>query len=109
MISQRRLGNNGPLVSAIGFGAAVLSPGYYEPVDDDTAIDTLRHALDCGVNLIDTSDVYGLGHNEELIGRAITGRRDAVILASKFGWVVDGSSVRCVGDVGTESTEVRTV
>jgi len=91
-IPQRRLGNNGPLVSAIGFGAAVLSPGYFEPVDDDTAIDTLRHALDRGVNLIDTSDVYGLGHNEELVGRAITGRRDAVILASKFGWVVDGSS-----------------
>lgn len=97
-IRQHRLGSNGPLVSAIGFGAAVLSPGYYEPVDDDTAIDTLRHALDCGVNLIDTSDVYGLGHNEELIGRAIAGRREQVVLASKFGWVVDGSS----------GTEIRT-
>lgn len=91
-IPHRRLGTNGPSVSAIGFGAAVLSPGYYEPVEDGASIDTVRYALDCGVNLIDTADVYGLGHSEELIGRAIAGRRDEVVLASKFGWVVDGSS-----------------
>jgi aryl-alcohol dehydrogenase-like predicted oxidoreductase len=91
-IPYRQLGTNGPSVSAIGFGAAVLSPGYYEPVEDTASIDTVRYALDCGVNLIDTSNVYGLGHNEQLIGRAIAGRRDAVVLASKFGWVVDGSS-----------------
>ena len=72
-IPHRRLGTNGPSVSAIGFGAAVLSPGYYEPVEDTASIDTVRYALDCGVNLIDTSNVYGLGHNEQLIGRAIAG------------------------------------
>jgi len=92
MMPRRQLGTNGPRVSAIGFGGAVLSPGYYEPVDDDTAVDTLRYALDQGVTLIDTSDVYGLGHNERVIARAIAGRRDQVVLASKFGWVVDGSS-----------------
>ena len=91
-IPHRRLGTNGPSVSAIGFGAAVLSPGYYEPVEDISSIDTVRYALDCGVNLIDTADVYGLGHSEQLIGRAIAGRRQEVVLASKFGWVVDGSS-----------------
>jgi len=91
-IPHRRLGTNGPSVSAIGFGAAVLSPGYYEPVEDTASIDTVRYALDCGVNLIDTSNVYGLGHNEQLIAQAIAGRRDEVVLASKFGWVVDGSS-----------------
>ena len=76
MMPRRQLGTNGPWVSAIGFGGAVLSPGYYEPVDDDTAVDTLRYALDQGVTLIDTSDVYGLGHNERVIARAIAGRRD---------------------------------
>jgi aryl-alcohol dehydrogenase-like predicted oxidoreductase len=91
-IPHRQLGANGPSVSAIGFGAAVLSPGYFEPVEDTASIDTVRYALDCGVNLIDTSNVYGLGHNEQLIGQAIAGRRDEVVLASKFGWVVDGSS-----------------
>ncbi len=91
-IPHRRLGMKGPFVSAVGFGAAVVSPGYFEPVSDDAAIDTVRYALDRGVDLIDTADVYGLGHSEELIGRAIAGRRDEVILASKFGWVVDGSS-----------------
>ncbi len=92
LIPHRRLGAGGPSVSAIGFGAAVVSPGYFEPVGDDDAIDTMRYALDRGVNLVDTADVYGLGHGEELIGRAIRGRRGEVILASKFGWVVDGSS-----------------
>lgn len=93
-VSCRRLGRNGPSVSAIGFGGAVLSPGYYEPVEDDASIDTLRYAIDCGINLIDTSDVYGVGHNEEVIGRAIAGRRDQVVIASKFGWVIDGSAGR---------------
>jgi aryl-alcohol dehydrogenase-like predicted oxidoreductase len=91
-VPRRQLGIYGPLVSAIGFGCAVLSPGYYEPVEDDASIDTVRYALDAGINLIDTSDVYGVGHNEELIGRAIAGRREQVVLASKFGWVIDGSS-----------------
>jgi aryl-alcohol dehydrogenase-like predicted oxidoreductase len=91
-VPHRRLGTNGPSVAAIGLGGAVLSPGYFEAVEDEVAIDTIRYALDSGFNLIDTSDVYGLGHNEELVGRAIAGRRDAVVLASKFGWVIDGSS-----------------
>jgi len=91
-IELRRLGKDGPLVSAIGLGGAVFSPGYFEPVDDAQSIQVIRFALDHGINLIDTSDIYGLGHNEELIGRAIAGRRNEVVLASKFGWVVDGSS-----------------
>jgi aryl-alcohol dehydrogenase-like predicted oxidoreductase len=91
-VPHRTLGTRGPSVSAIGFGAAVLSPGYFEPVEDDASIDTLRYALDAGICFIDTSDVYGLGHNEQLVGQAIAGRRDEVVLASKFGWVIDGSS-----------------
>lgn len=90
-IAPRKLGPDGPDVCPLGFGCAVLSPGYYEPVDEATAIDTLRHAIDRGVNLIDTSNVYGVGHNESLVGRAIAGRREKVVLASKFGWVIDDS------------------
>lgn len=93
-LPRRRLGTDGPLVSAIGFGGAVLSPGYYEPVEDAGCIATLQYAIDAGIDLIDTSDVYGAGHNEELIGRAIAGRRDRVFIASKFGWVIDGSPGR---------------
>ncbi len=86
MIPQRVLGKNGPKVSAIGYGAMVLE-GYYGPADETAAVDTLRHALDIGVNFIDTADMYGEGHNETLIGRALKGRREDCVLATKFGIV----------------------
>jgi aryl-alcohol dehydrogenase-like predicted oxidoreductase len=72
-------------VPAIGFGAMVLSPGMYGDVDDDRALTALRHAFDAGATLVDTSDAYGEGHNESLVGRAIAGRRDDVVVATKFG------------------------
>lgn len=80
----RQLGTSGPLVSALGYGAMGLS-GVYGSADDTASADLVRHALDLGVNHIDTADVYGDGHNERLIGRAIAGRRDSVVLATKFG------------------------
>lgn len=70
---------------AIGFGAMVLSPGMYGDIDDDRALTALRHAFDAGATLVDTSDAYGEGHNESLVGRAIAGRRDDVVVATKFG------------------------
>ncbi|BFV59378.1 aldo/keto reductase [Kitasatospora sp. CMC57] len=71
----------------IGFGAMVLSPGMYGEIDDDRGERAVRAALDSGVTLIDTSDGYGAdGHNERLIGRAIAGRRDEVVIATKFGF-----------------------
>ena len=74
-------------VSAIGFGAMVLSPGLYGPVDDAGAIAALRHAAERGVTLVDTSDSYGTDfHNELLIGRALGGRQPAVAVATKFGF-----------------------
>ncbi|TQM26512.1 aryl-alcohol dehydrogenase-like predicted oxidoreductase [Nocardia bhagyanarayanae] len=74
-------------VSAVGFGAMVLSPGMYGDIDDDRALAALRHAVDHGATLIDTSDGYGAeGHNEQLIGRAIRGRRDELTIATKFGF-----------------------
>jgi len=82
----RVLGRNGPEVSAIGLGCMAMSE-FYGPHDDEQSVNTIRRALDLAVNFLDTADVYGRGHNEELVGRAIRGRRNRVILASKFGIV----------------------
>ncbi|MGA5166441.1 MULTISPECIES: aldo/keto reductase [Streptomyces] len=84
-LPTRRLG--GLEVSALGFGAMVLSPGVYGEIDDARAERALLAAVDAGATLIDTSDGYGAdGHNEWLIGRALRGRRDEVVIATKFGF-----------------------
>jgi aryl-alcohol dehydrogenase-like predicted oxidoreductase len=80
----RQIGREGLTVSAIGFGAMSIA-GVYGAADDDESIATVRRALDLGITLIDTADVYGGGHSEELVGRAIQGRRGRVVLATKFG------------------------
>ena len=79
---QHRLG--ALTVSAIGLGCMGMSE-FYGPTDDEQSIASVRRALDLGVSFLDTSDLYGSGHNEELVGRAIDGRRDEVQLATKFG------------------------
>ena len=81
---RRRLGRNGPETLAIGLGCMSLS-GTYGTSDDTAAIDLIHRALDLGVDHLDSSDMYGWGHNELVIGRALKGRRDRVVLASKFG------------------------
>jgi aryl-alcohol dehydrogenase-like predicted oxidoreductase len=81
---RRRIGRDGPEVLAIGLGCMSLS-GTYGPADDQVAIEFLHKAIDLGVDHLDSSDMYGWGQNEELLGRALKGRRDKVILASKFG------------------------
>jgi len=77
-------------VSSLGYGAMVLE-GYYGAISDDAAIRVIRHALDRGINLIDTADGYGGGHNEQLVARAVEGRRDKIVIASKVGIVYDAS------------------
>lgn len=83
-VGKRRLGGNGPEVSAIGLGCMGMSEFYGSSSEADS-IATIHHALDRGVNFLDTADMYGVGKNEELVGRAIRGRRDEVFLATKFG------------------------
>lgn len=83
---QRRLGRNGPQVSALGLGCMGMSE-FYGATDEAEALATLDLALERGVTLLDTADAYGPHHNEELLGRALRGRREQVFLASKFGLV----------------------
>lgn len=87
-LPTRALGRNGPLVSALGLGCMGMSDFYGNP-DEVESLATLAHAMDRGVNFLDTADMYGPHTNEELVGRAIRGRRDAVVLATKFGIVRD--------------------
>jgi aryl-alcohol dehydrogenase-like predicted oxidoreductase len=87
-MEQRRLGTEGLAVSAEGLGCMGMSE-FYGDGDEAESIATIGRALELGVTLLDTADIYGLGANEQLVGRAIEGRRDEVLLATKFGIVRD--------------------
>jgi aryl-alcohol dehydrogenase-like predicted oxidoreductase len=88
-MDYRRLGENGPSVSAIGLGCMGMS-GMYGPADRAESLATIHAALDAGVNLLDTGDFYGMGHNELLIGEAVKGlRRDSYLVSVKFGGLRD--------------------
>jgi aryl-alcohol dehydrogenase-like predicted oxidoreductase len=96
LMETRNLGPDGLAVSAVGLGCMGLSQGY-GPADDDESVAVLRAAIDLGVTFLDTAMSYGGGHNEELIGRAIAGRRERVVLATKFGIVRGPGGVRLDG------------
>src|SRR5437870_5244826 len=83
-MEHRTLGHSSLSVPALGLGCMSMS-GTYGKGDDAQSVGVVQHALDVGVNLLDSSDMYGFGHNEELLGRAIRGRRDQVVLTTKFG------------------------
>jgi len=87
-MEQRRLGDQGLVVSALGLGCMGMSD-FYSPTDDAESVAAIHRALELGITFLDTADVYGPFKNEILVGRAITGRRDAVVLATKFGNVRD--------------------
>lgn len=90
-MNKRVLGSGGPRVSALGLGCMGMSE-FYGPADETESIAVIHRALDLGIDFLDTADMYGRGANEELVGRAIKGRRDEVVLATKFGIKRDGSA-----------------
>jgi aryl-alcohol dehydrogenase-like predicted oxidoreductase len=98
-MEMRTLGKSGIKVSAVGLGLMSMS-GIYGNANDEESIRVIHYALDKGINFLDSADMYGWGHNEELLGKALKGRRDGVIVATKFGQVkladgrqdVDGSA-----------------
>ena len=106
-MQQRELGKSGILVSAIGLGCWGMS-GSYGAVDEVEAEATLHHALDLGVNLLDTADSYGDGHNESLLGRVLKHRRHEFVLATKTGWVkTTGSDGKTILDVDGSPRRIR--
>src|SRR5438309_4851074 len=94
-MQQRRLGRQGPMVSSLGLGCMGMSE-FYGPTDEAESIATIHRALDLGIDFLDTADVYGPYTNEQLVGQAIAGRRDQVVLATKFG-IVRGSDPEARG------------
>jgi aryl-alcohol dehydrogenase-like predicted oxidoreductase len=98
-MEQRTLGGQGLVVPALGLGCMGMSQSY-GPGDDQESVATIHRALDLGMTFLDTADVYGLTANERLVGKAIAGRRDEVVLATKFGNQrrPDGSLIRINGE-----------
>lgn len=100
-MKTRKLGNTGVEISAVGLGCmGMAGTGIYGPADDAQSIRVLHRALELGVNFLDTADIYGFGSNEELVGKALKGKRDQAILATKFslvqkadgpGWDINGT------------------
>jgi aryl-alcohol dehydrogenase-like predicted oxidoreductase len=97
MLPTRKLGSQGLEVSALGLGCMGMSQSY-GPLDDNESIATLHRALELGVTFLDTAEAYGPFTNEDLIGRSLEGKRDRVVLATKFGFRFDGQKL-----VGTDS------
>lgn len=85
----RRLGNSELEVSSIGLGLMGMSPGIYGQTNDEKSIRTIHSAMELGVTLLDTADVYGNGHNESLLGKALQGKRDKAIVATKFAYTTN--------------------
>ncbi|NQX62525.1 aldo/keto reductase [Paenibacillus qinlingensis] len=92
-MKQRVLGNSDIILSSIGLGIMGMSPGMYGETNDEQSIQTIHRALDLGVTMFDTADVYGNGHNEELLGKALQGRREQAVIATKFSYTPNYESI----------------
>jgi aryl-alcohol dehydrogenase-like predicted oxidoreductase len=95
-VRERRLGSRGPDLSVVGFGAWEAGGGseWGRPPPEGQVLNAIRSVFDCGIDWIDTAEVYGRGRSEELVGKAVAGRRDEVRLASKVAPVPEGSGFR---------------
>jgi aryl-alcohol dehydrogenase-like predicted oxidoreductase len=98
-LAKRTLGKSGIRVSKMGFGLWAAGGDYWGPTEDREVLDAIDAALDAEINFFDTADVYGGGHSEELLGRAMRGRRDQFVVATKIGWRdFDGEAERSAYD-----------
>ncbi|MEV7987693.1 aldo/keto reductase [Micromonospora sp. NPDC085948] len=118
MTTTRTLGRSGIEVSAIGMGCWAIGgplwgddrqPYGWGEVDDDESIRTIHRALDLGVTFFDTASNYGAGHSERILGRALTGRRDGAVIATKFGNVSEESTRRALGTDASPAFAVRSL
>jgi aryl-alcohol dehydrogenase-like predicted oxidoreductase len=105
-MQTRQVGKSGPLVSALGLGCMGMSE-FYGPGDEAESIATIHRAIDLGITFLDTADIYGIGDNEELVGKALRGIRDRVFLATKFG-IVRSKSNPALRGVNGSPEYVRT-
>ncbi len=87
MLEKRELGNTGISVYPIGIGLWAIGGKTWGPTKDKESLDTIDKALELGINFFDTADVYGDGHSEELLGKAMQGRRDKFVVGTKMGWI----------------------
>jgi aryl-alcohol dehydrogenase-like predicted oxidoreductase len=104
---SRNLGQSGISVSAIGFGCMGLSEFYGQPTQESEAINLLHRAVDLGITHFDTAEIYGQGHNEQLLGKAFDGRWDQIVLATKFGPKRDPATGAFVGVDGSPANVRR--
>src|SRR5712664_2483234 len=100
-MNQRTLGSQGLIVSAEGLGCMGMSQSY-GPADEQESLATIDRALDLGIDFFDTAEVYGPYKNEELVGRALRGKRDKVVIATKFGWKIEDGKM-----TGLDSKHIR--
>ncbi|MFO7695905.1 MAG: aldo/keto reductase, partial [Anaerolineae bacterium] len=99
ILGTRTLGKSGIEVSQISLGLWAAGGDYWGPTEDQEVLNTIDAALDVGINFIDTADVYSGGHSEELLGRAMKGRRERFVVATKIGWIdFDGEQGRSAYD-----------
>ncbi len=108
MLPQRKLGQDGLTVSALGLGCMGMSQSYgsAEERDEKESIATIHRAIELGVTFLDTAEVYGPFTNEELVGRAMKGRRDQVVIATKFGFKIEGDQ-RSLSELDSRPAHIR--
>jgi aryl-alcohol dehydrogenase-like predicted oxidoreductase len=108
-MQTRTLGREGLTVSALGLGCMGFTGAYGTPAETTDAIATIHRAIELGVTFLDTAEVYGPYENEKLVGQAIKGKRDKVVIATKFGWKIDPTKTPAIAGVDSRPENVKAV